>query len=252
MTAIRRLLQNQETRMNLDIEDIRTRYNHNGDRGTAAENLLGDFLKRYLPPENRMGSGEIVDTRGNTSTQLDIIITNPYHPYLNNLDGPEMFIIEGVGAVGEVKMALTTADIDVAIQSCMRYKRLKPVIQKGAMAFSNPSDTKRFIERRPYFIFAFESRTPIESIKNKLEEYYQVNRTPIFEQIDGVFCLDRGSIINFGDGNGSLKWIVENKSIPGIHITNTTSNGNLSSFMRWLNIVMEKVTYPISPLIEYL
>lgn len=242
-----------ERKLALNLEEIRTSYNHKGDRGSVSEASFREFLREYLPPSNRVGEGEIIDLEENVSTQLDIIITNEYHPYLNNLKEPGLFIIEGVACAGEVKTNLSSNDINVIINSSIRYKQLTPQVQEGASVFGNKSDIHRFIEHRPYFLFAYESQLTIETIHKKLITHYRENNIPIEHQVDGVFCLDRGSIINFGDGKGALVFLTpEKKSLPGLVITRNKGAEMLLDFMSWLSVSIPKYTLPNSPLSQYL
>lgn len=241
-----------QKRMDLHLEEIRESLTHKGDRGSSAEGLVREFMSSYLPVYNRVGEGEIIDIKGNQSTQLDVIITNEYHPTLNDLNGPETYIIEGVACVGEVKTQLNSQDVTTLIQSCITYKSLKPNHMNGMVVHSNPSDRNRFVDHRPYFLFVFESQLTISTIHQKLSDYYTQNNTPIEHQIDAVFCLDRGTIWNFGDGNGSFQWAVQNVLQPGLHVTRTTKDGVLFDLMSWVSSSLPHYTYPKPPIIQYL
>ncbi len=237
----------------INLEEIRVSHKHKGVRGATSESIIREFLKKYLPPENRVGDGEVIDTKGSISTQLDVIITNSDHPYLNDLKDPGLFIIEGVSCCGEVKTNLSSKDIDTLIQSCITYKNLAPKSQKGSSVYGNNSDINRFVNHRPYFLFAFESQLKIEKINEKLNAYYKQHNTPVVQQIDAVFCLDRGAIINFGDGKGSFQYsTMSKKSVPGLVITKYNGEETLIELMSWLSISMLKITLPSSPLIPYL
>lgn len=238
--------------MEINLEEIRSSLIHRGDRGSSAEGIVREFMSSYLPSYNRVGEGEIIDTNGGQSTQLDVIVTNEYHPTLNDLSGPEMFIIEGVACVGEVKTKLNSQDVDTLIQSCITYKSLTTKHMKGMTVHSNTSDRKRFVDHRPYFLFAFESQLTISTIHQKLTDYYTQNNTPVEHQIDAVFCLDRGTIWNFGDGQGAFQWLVQNVPQPGLHITRNTKDGVLFDLMSWVSSSLPRYTYPQSPLIQYL
>ena len=250
---IKKKLEIVEKKLALNLEEIRASYNHRGDRGSVSEAIFRDFIREYLPQYNRVGEGEVIDTNEMVSTQLDVVITNEYHPYLNDLKESGLFIIEGVACAGEVKTNLGSTDIDTLIQSCIKFKSLKPLNQKGSMVHASKADIQRFIEHRPYFIFAYQSQLTIETIHSKLNGYYLQNSTPIEQQIDGVFSLDRGSIINFGDGNGMLKYSTKEKnSNPGIIITKMGNKGILLDFMSWLSVSIYRYFLPNSPLIHYL
>src|SRR5690606_8237853 len=115
------------------------------------------FLRSYLPAHNKVGQGEVIDSFGAQSGQLDVIISNTYHPPMNLEEQPSPHFIEGVSAAGEVKAALRHNDIDVIISSCFKFKQLQPHFQKGIEVYSNPEDLERFVDHRPYFVFGFDS-----------------------------------------------------------------------------------------------
>ena len=250
---IKEKLQAVQKRLEASLEEIRAVHTHRGNRGSVAESVVREFLREYLPPDYRVGEGEVIDSNEHVSTQLDIIITNPNQPFINDLKKPGLFLIEGVAAVGEVKTNLSSQDIDTLVESCKTFKKLKIIHQRGTQIVSNTSDIARFVAHRAYYIFAYESQLKIETIHSKLNDYYLSDNTPIESQIDAVFCLDRGSIINFGDGMGSLKYSTKDKSsIPGIHIINSTPDGVLLNLISWLSTAIQRITLPHSPIIDYL
>jgi len=101
-----------QRKMMLELEEIRCSMKHNGNRGSSAEEVVRLFLRKYLASYNRVGCGEIIDINNGHSTQLDVIITNEYHPNFNEMDEPEVFIIEGVSCAGEVKTGVAPAKTD--------------------------------------------------------------------------------------------------------------------------------------------
>src|ERR1041385_7181264 len=134
-----------QKQMILRLEEIRTAYRHSGNKGTNAEQVLRDFLRHFLPPYNRVGHGEVIDQSGASSRQLDVVITNEYHPYLNDLTAPSVFIVEGVSCAAEVKSVLTGDELERALENSLSFKRLSVTVQKGAMVYSNLEDIQRFV-----------------------------------------------------------------------------------------------------------
>lgn len=242
-----------DEKMKIELKEIQEKLEHNGNRGTEAETKFREFLKEYLPPINRVGEGEIIDSYGNYTTQLDIVVTNEFHPYLNKLDKPELFIIEGVQGVGEVKTNLQSKDIKVLINSCIEYKNLKPNT-KGNIMYGNPTDNERFVDHRPYFIFAYTSQMKIETIWEKLTEYYRENNIQICQQIDAIFCLDIGAIINFGDGKGSFCWRAKgaDENSTGLVVTKDKNGAILLEMMLWISACFKKIYSFESPILPYL
>ncbi|EHD2271248.1 DUF6602 domain-containing protein [Vibrio cholerae] len=240
-----------QKRMILSLDEIRESLSHKGDRGSSAEEVLREFLRQYLPIYNRVGEGEVINVAEIQSTQLDVVVTNEYHPSLGRMQGPETFIIEGVAAVGEVKTNLNSNDINTLIQSCIRFKSITPTNIGGMMGHWSKSDRIRFVEHRPYFLFVYESQLNIETIKQKLQNYYSVNSIPVVQQIDAVFCLDRGTIWNFGDGQGSMEYVVNGVPQSGLHVTNQDKSSVLFDLMTWFS-VLPRYSYPHSPMQLYL
>jgi hypothetical protein len=133
-----------------------------------------------------------------------VVITNEYHPYINDLSSPSIFFIEGVACTGEIKSILTSNELVHILENCLAYKRLSVNIPKGTTIYTNPSDRSRFVEKRPYFLFAFESQLTIGGITDAVQDFNTEKRLAIPHQIDAIFLLDRGCLINLGDGKAGL------------------------------------------------
>ncbi len=241
--------------MLLRLEEIRESHKHRGNIGTNVEAIVREFLKEFLPPSNRIGQGEVIDLSGAISTQLDVIITNEYHPFLNNLTAPSVFFIEGVAFAGEVKSVLTSQDLPTILTACTQFKTLTPQIPKGTIAHGNQEDLGRFFfHKRPYFLFAFESQLSLDKIKSKIESYNARSAPAVTDQIDAVFLLDKGVIINCGAGNGVLRYRLPNgETIPGVHGIPIAHNpGVLLQFLGWISATLPFAQMPYLPTVSYL
>jgi hypothetical protein len=81
-----------------------------------------------LPPTVSVGSGCVIDSYGNTSKQIDIIIyEKQICPVFSINDTPETtyFPCEGVIAIGEVKSLLDTKELEDSYEKIASVKRLK-------------------------------------------------------------------------------------------------------------------------------
>lgn len=77
-------------------------------RGREREQFIDLFLSRLLPPGYRFGSGDVIDTRGFRSGQLDVVVEFTFLPSLPALGGStRLYLAEGVAAVVEVKSDLS-------------------------------------------------------------------------------------------------------------------------------------------------
>jgi len=242
-----------QRQMLLRLEEIRAAYRHSGNKGSNAEQILRDFLRQFLPPYNRVGHGEVVDQTGSNSRQLDVVITNEYHPFLNDLTAPSVFIIEGVSCVAEVKSVLTGEELERALENSLSFKRLSVMVQKGAMVHGNMEDISRFVAKRPSFLFAFESQLSISTIKERIDAWNQAHALPVPQQLDAVFILTGGSIINFGTGAGTLQFITpEGQSLPGYIYRDPSDDRPLVSLLSWISASLPHVSLPHPPILSYL
>ena len=243
-----------QQQIQLKLEEIREIHQHKGNKGANVEQIIREFLSVYFPADNRIGQGEIIDTEGNVTSQLDVIMTNQYHPYINDLSQPSLYFVEGVACAGEIKSVLNSQDLNTILKNCLRYKELNIRLSAGMTIHSTESDTKRFIEKRPYFLFAFESQLTLNTVYEKVSEFSANNCPNIWQQIDGIFLLDRGSIINFGDGKGSFQFRdPEGISKPGIIRRPLEAEPNLLfSFVAWISAVIERFTIYDNILTSYL
>jgi hypothetical protein len=83
---------------------------HEGEKGGIRERRVADFLKSILPQCFGIGSGHIIDTQGNTSGQIDIVVYNALDGICLPIDEHySLFPCESVHAAIEVKSTLTAS-----------------------------------------------------------------------------------------------------------------------------------------------
>lgn len=80
---VKRYFTSVSKKMQIDFNDITSKINHNGEKGTARENMLEFYLKSYIPEKYCFAKGTIVDYKDTQSKQVDIIIHDKFMtPYL--------------------------------------------------------------------------------------------------------------------------------------------------------------------------
>jgi hypothetical protein len=101
---------------------------HAGLRGTLREILVSQLLEPVLPPETRLGSGQIVSLDGSKSPQIDVLIYAPRIMPPSLFDATSGFFpIESCLYTIEVKSRLTNQNLQIAINNA-RTLRSMPLV----------------------------------------------------------------------------------------------------------------------------
>jgi hypothetical protein len=98
---------------------------HPVEKGDASEALWLDLLQKYLPRRYEARRAHVVDSRGEFSDQIDIVLHDrQYSPFVFSYQDSEVVPAESVYAVFEVKQALDTANIAYAHKKIASVRRL--------------------------------------------------------------------------------------------------------------------------------
>ena len=156
--------------------------------GNNRELFCNDFLSRVLPPRLTVRRGEIWDSEGRKTGQLDVVILRDDTPSLT-FGKADAFLAEGVFGVIEVKSNLTKAKLQEALRTLKRVKSLK--LRGGAMITAGP-----VLDRPLCCIFAYEGAT----WQTLLQE---LSKPENYDVADLICILKQGAIISQGL---LLKW----------------------------------------------
>lgn len=193
-TGLRAILRWTAENLRRELDMIRKAYDHNGIKGTDAEERFKRFLARHLPDSIGITSGEVVDAHGGKSGELDVIVYDKRRTPMLFGDHDSRFRsvpVEGVIAAVEVKSKLTLDDVRNAVKSCRKLKQL----QRSAYFQTNPLDAyeAKFRETPVYYgIFAFQSENTYAEILNG----ELLKDVPREERIDSLCHLDKGTTLN--------------------------------------------------------
>lgn len=114
-------------RMQVESASIRRDFaSHHPSAGGNRENLVSEFLKQHLPGRFHVSSGMVISPDGAFSNQADLIIVDA----LNNAplyggSPSELWPVEAVFALVEVKTVLTPSELADAIAKGRRFKSLR-------------------------------------------------------------------------------------------------------------------------------
>ena len=125
MIDLRELFNGLQTQMLASLNVDRVFIEHPGSKGDATEQRWIDFLRTYLPDRYKVDKAIVIDSTGNVSEQMHIVIYDAiYTPFIFNQDGFMYIPAESVYAVFEVKQDVK-GYIDYAAQKLESVRRLK-------------------------------------------------------------------------------------------------------------------------------
>jgi len=229
-----------ENQMKAKLEEARATFEHPGDKGTSVEDSFRAFLRKYLPRRLEVGHGEIIDTNERRSAETDVVVVTEDHPFTFTPDLPGLFFVEGVCAAGEVKAILTSQELEKVLERSSKFKQLRMKPGAGTMIHTNPSDISRFYTCPPWFLIAFESQVSLAGVQNKVTQFQESGAVEVNRLADAVFLLDRGWVIDFGDGQGCFKFGTPGgESVQGWVSKDTDSV--IFDLLSWLSAVMPRV-----------
>jgi hypothetical protein len=88
---------------------------HPTDKGDASEAAWLNMLSDYLPKRYQAARAHVVDSEGNSSRQIDILIFDrQYSPFIFKIEGSTYVPAESVYAVFEVKQTINSSHISYA------------------------------------------------------------------------------------------------------------------------------------------
>ena len=238
-----------------ELQRIRESFEHGGNRGGEAEATLRALLRKYLPLLYHVGHGEVFNKDGRRSRQTDVVVANEEHPPLfSDWERANSFFIEAVAAGGEVKTSLQSLDaLRDSFDKGRAFKNILAEPQHKQVIFVTQEDHQRFIYRRPYFAFFFESKVTLERIWQALQEWDTEAREIDRPAIDAVFILDRGSIVHFGNADGFLKIrLPDGTNGRGYHIQLDGDYGVLPNLLLWLFTSIPRIHVWTPPIVNYL
>lgn len=112
-----------------DIEQrlarVRKSIHHPGSKGDASENVWIDLLDLYLPKRYQTAKAHVVDSLGNFSQQIDVVVFDrQYSPFIFNYENQTIIPAESVYAVFEAKQTVDAGLVGYAQEKVASVRRL--------------------------------------------------------------------------------------------------------------------------------
>lgn len=125
MIDLKNLFHGLQEQMLASLNVDRKFIEHPGCKGDATEQHWIEFLRTYLPNRYKVDKAMVIDSTGNVSEQIDVVIYDAiYTPFIFNQDGFMYIPAESVYAVFEVKQDVE-GHIEYAAQKVESVRKLK-------------------------------------------------------------------------------------------------------------------------------
>lgn len=185
------------SQMGTDFEQARAALPHPGLKGSALEEAFRGFLRKYLPSKLDVSHGIVIDASGQSSKQMDVIISDALGTPIFYESGETRVVpAEMVYAVIEVKANLNLGELDRCLENMASVRSLaKAAYQPGTSAPINMYGQIFTAWPINYFVFSIDS-APLESVSAHLLDYYTTRASPPERRIDTICVLNRGVICN--------------------------------------------------------
>lgn len=194
-------------KLKIDYKEITSKINHNGEKGSAREEVLKKYLSDFLPLKFTVGNGLIIDSNEKQSSQQDFIIYDAFEsPLMLKMQSLQVVPIESVYCGIEVKSRLTKRELQKCINNIKSVRSLeKCCLNNSAIRYENANNTIGFV-------FAYSSDSKLDTIYQNLVE---LNKDILPEhQISCICILDKGLILNVSkSGMNQLELYPNNDSV---------------------------------------
>ena len=193
-----RLFNSSAEKMKHSLEEARAAVAHNGLKGHVNERIFEEWLKKYLPRSIGVCTGEVIDSLGGRSKQIDVIaFDEATTPRFFEEANVNVLPVEPVYAVFEIKAYLNKGEIEAAFKNMQAIKKLKKTAYFPTTPTTKKTQYGKQYDHWPvqFFLFAFDS----DGLDTVLSHIKHLNEPqPIDQRIDMVCVLDKGLIVYSG------------------------------------------------------
>jgi hypothetical protein len=121
-------------RLKSEAELVGLQAKHELYQDSARDTFIRIVLEQFLPDNFAVGTGRVIDSEGNKSSEQDIIIYCRNYPQFNLPGGTNIYLLESVLATVQVKTKLVRKTFFEALDQCASMAQLQPVIDRPVLA----------------------------------------------------------------------------------------------------------------------
>jgi len=141
--SLSKLLHGLHDDIHQKLNTARSTFGHPGTKGDASEKIWLELLQKYLPQRYQAEKAHVVDSEGNFSQQIDIVIFDrQYSPFIFNYQDEIIVPAESVYAVFEAKQSINAEYVAYAqdkVESVRKlYRTSLPIPHAGGTYPAKP------------------------------------------------------------------------------------------------------------------
>jgi hypothetical protein len=176
---------------------------HRGNKGSSREESLRSFFRERLPSRYAVVQGEVVDLRGQTSPQLDVLFFDQSQNFALVADTSHILPAEALLASIEVKSKLTKAEIEKSAAAAELLRKLQPFGRNLAGTDIGDLASRMSVARYFHCVFAYDTDLATDNWSNREAERFKTLCGDT-HAIDAVYVLDRG-LLNIPHKTGMIE-----------------------------------------------
>lgn len=148
---------------------------HPGEKGKHREVILKSVIAKFLPKKYSMGSGFIINSKKEISTQIDIIIYDTSYPLLFSEGEFVVVLAKSVKAIIEVKTTIRSTSELIKI-----IKKSEKNAEKIQIDLPGRND-KIFNS-----VFSYEDNFSFDTLKESLNDFFDLSECSIFTKVSNI------------------------------------------------------------------
>lgn len=122
---LHQLLSSLHAEIENGLRTVRGAFGHSGTKGDASERVWVEMLTNYLPQRYSVSKAHVVDSKGQFSEQIDVVIYDrQYSPFIFTYQGETVIPAESVYAVFEAKQAVDAGQVKYAQDKVASVRKL--------------------------------------------------------------------------------------------------------------------------------
>lgn len=119
------LLANLHNDIERRLQSAREAFGHPVTKGDASEHVWLELLKKYLPHRYQAAKAHVVDSKGNFSNQIDVVVFDrQYSPFIFHHEAQTIIPAESVYAAFEAKQSIDADEVSYAQKKIASVRRL--------------------------------------------------------------------------------------------------------------------------------